>query len=140
MKQKLRTNLRYYRFHANKMANPVVIEWYRYDLDENEEDNIRGFSPEELKKFENYVVQNFINFEGGKSYFIVSEGEEPVEAFYSIFEDERVDTPEYLIIKPETNIAKGAGYAKFMQIELLNADGKSNHFYNLPFGAIGKIQ
>jgi hypothetical protein len=139
MLKKLQTPLHHFRFNRTTGHKSLIVEWFLYDLNEDIEENIRGFNDAELKLFEGYTVSNSVNFGGGKDYFTVREGEVPIEVELDFVPDSRLAFPEYLIIKPDYEIEKGTEVSSIMQIVLLDGNGAINHKYVLPFGVIGRI-
>ncbi|GAA4465501.1 hypothetical protein GCM10023093_17820 [Nemorincola caseinilytica] len=82
MEHKLQTQLHNFRYNSFIIKEPLTIEWFRYDLDEDLEENSTGFNAADLKLFQDYVVSNETNFGGPKNYFTVSSGEVPMEDVY----------------------------------------------------------
>jgi len=117
----------------------LIVEWFRYDLKEDLDENITDFNERDLQLFQSYTVSNPVNFSGGKEYFTVSEGELPIEVELDLVPDSRLAFPEYLIIKPGYEIENGTAVSSIMQIALLDEKGAVNHKYDLPFGVIGRI-
>lgn len=139
MDKKLETKLSNFRYNSLIVKNTFTVEWFRYDLNESLEENISAFDDADLKLFQNYVVANTNNFSGPKNYFTPTEGDIPIEDIYDWVADERLEHPDYLIIKPEPTIDHSGKISRVMEIILLSPNGEENHTFNLPFGVIGRI-
>ncbi len=139
MANKFQTKLHNFRYNSFVIKNSFTIEWFKYDLNADLEENISGFDEEELKLFQDYTVKNTTNFIGGKNYFITNEDDLPVEDIYDLVPNERLKIPNYLIIKPKPAIESTGQINSIMQIILTSENGSDNHNYYLPFGVIGRI-
>lgn len=139
MEHKLLTYLHYFKYNQQVQVGPIKIAWFLYDLNPDLEENIRGFTMQELNLFESFVVPRQINFGGAKNYHNANEEELPVEIMDDLVPNERISAPTCLILKPNPEIERSNKVANFMPILLLNEKGEPDHHYNLPFGAIGKI-
>jgi hypothetical protein len=135
----LRTRLKNFRFDAKVQTDIYLVEWFRYDLDENTEENIRPFNHSELEKFQGYAVPNAWNFGGGKDYLITNQNEAPTEVMDDLVPNERIKYPECLILIPKADIRGIKGVSAFMKIALIDEQGRDRDDYNLPFGVIGRI-
>ncbi len=137
--KKLITPLRNFRYGNRHITGPVKVEWFHYDLDEDELTDARIFTDEEFKKFQEFTVSNLTNFAGGKDYLNTTEEEIPNSNLYSLFVDPRLDRPENLIIVPNPELEKN-GISRTMFILLTDENGNTKHHYDLPFGVIGRIR
>lgn len=132
--------LHHFKFNRNIQTVPIFVVWFKYELDENVEENTSRFSYEEVNMFQNFLNRHSLNFEGPKDYLIADESEVPLEVVYDLLPNPRITFPEYLILRPEPKILNNNQVQSTMQILLLNKQGSTHHSYNLPFGAIGRIQ
>lgn len=139
MLKKLQTPLRNFRFNSITRKESLLVEWFRYGLDESIEEHISGFTDDELKLFEHFTVSKPFNFDGPKNYFIVKEDDLPVEIAWDLIPDSSITFPEYFILKPGYEIERGSKVSNKMPIALLDDRGAIHHDYHLPFGAIGKL-
>ena len=138
MSYKLQTQLHHFKIGHKPADKSLIVEWYYFDLDE-EGENERGFTYDELTTFQNYVVENVVNFDGLKNYHATDEFDVPTLEVYDLVPDERLTFPKYLILKPQPKL-QHKGISTAMEIILLDKNNQVNHDYNLPFGAIGKIK
>jgi hypothetical protein len=139
MDQKLQTSLSNFKFDSFIQKSTITVDWFRYDLDKDIEENITGFNPVDLKLFVDYTVAHPVNFGGGKNSLITNDDELPVEDIYDLVPNERINFPEYFILKPHPELAKGGDKYSFMDIKLLDQSGSDNHSYDLPFGVVGRV-
>ena len=136
--KKLLTQLRNFKYNDKHIIGPLKVEWFHYDLNDDEFIDPRIFTDEEFKKFQEFTLANDTNFAGGKDYFDTNEDEIPNSDIYTLVPEERLDMPENLIIVPEPKLERN-GVARTMYIELTDETGKKKHNYNLDFGVIGRI-
>lgn len=136
--KKLLTQFRNFKYNDKYIAGPVKVEWFHYDLTEDESIDPRIFSDEEFKEFQEFTLANNTNFAGGKDYLNTNEDEIPNSDIYSMISDEKLYMPENLIIIPNPELDKN-GVSRTMLIELTDEAGEKKHNYNLKFGVIGRI-
>lgn len=137
--KKLLTSLRNFRYGREHIKGPIQVEWFHYDLDEDDSIDPRFFSNEELNQFQDFTVTNETNFGGGKEYLNTTVEEIPNSDLYNLIQNERLNEPENLIITPTPNIQHNNGIATTMFIILTDDNGIDRHEYYLPFGVIGRI-
>ncbi|NLU94902.1 toll/interleukin-1 receptor domain-containing protein [Chitinophaga sp. Ak27] len=135
----LQTNLIHFKFNRIPNHQPVLIEWYRFDLDEEAVDDIRGFTYQELEEFKTYAVNNTLNFGGPKDYKKVTDGDIPEITEYDLLRTDKFEFPSHLIIVPQPEVEKSNKVSDCMEILLINENGITHHDYKLPYGVIGKI-
>lgn len=139
MDKKLQTSLRYFKFNNTTQSGIVQIDWYKFDLFDDSENRVCGFTDKELGMVTDYVVSNQLNFYGAKNYHRIKKDELPMVKYLDLVTDQQLIYPSYLIIKPIPDILNGIGISKIMEAMLLSEKGEYHHTFNLPFGIIGKI-
>jgi len=139
MAQKYQTPLTNFKFGRIRSKGTYLIDWFRYDLNQDVSQNVSGFEHEDKMLFDQYVVGNYLNFFGDKNVYILSEDELPEEARDSFVHNTALHFPKYFLLLPDPKIDKTGKVSEIMHIVLLNNEGKENHTYNLPFGVIGRI-
>ena len=136
---KLQTQFRLFRFNALPHKTPIAIEWFIYD-ESKEDDEARCFTYEELQQFQDYAVQNTVNFPAnGKNYHAATDDDAPVCNLISqTVPDDSLHFPKNIILRRKPEIST-SGVMHCMDIILLNEAGEDNHRYDLPFDVIGRI-
>lgn len=136
---KLQTRFRLFKFNSQIIQDPISVEWFLYD-ESNEDDEGRCFTYEELQQFQDYVVQNIINFPAnGKNYFTATDDDAPVcNLFSQAGADDSLHFPKNIILRRKPELSK-TGISHCMDIKLLNEAGEDSHRYDLPFDVIGRI-
>jgi len=140
MPYKLHTNLANFRFNRTHHTTSLSVDWYKYDLDENIEENISPLSYPELKEFEGFAVSLPFNFPGNKDYSIIMDHQHPFEILDDLIFSNDAAFPECVILKPEPKLLLGNNCARFSQIVLFDTRGKDHLAYGLSFGVIGMIK
>lgn len=138
-KYKLQTQLRLFRFNSQINTTPINVEWFLYD-ENNDDDETRAFTYEELKRFEDYAVQNTVNFPpNGKNYAASTDDEAPnCDLTSQSVADDSLHFPKNIILRRNPSIARD-GIMNCMDIMLVNEAGEDSHRYDLPFDVVGRI-
>jgi hypothetical protein len=135
---RLQTMLTHFRLNSIHNHGPLRVSWYKLKEEDGE---IQGecMSYEELIALTNYATQNKINF-GVQNYYSCSEENLPYFTEYDLIPLNQRQ-PKFLILRkdPKMQLLRGEIYA-FMDIELLNESGASNHTYRLNFDLVGEIE
>ncbi|WP_343533956.1 hypothetical protein [Pedobacter sp.] len=139
MTKKFITPLHHFAFNRTPYMGSLNVEWFYYGLNPASEENIRGFTDEEIKLFERFVLANNLNFAGDKNVHPTNEGDAPMEFYNDRLADEFLKMPSYLLLTPNPQLIRTNAIANLMEIILLTDKQKQNHQYDLPFGALGKV-
>jgi hypothetical protein len=89
MSKTLTTKLQHFRYNKDEQHEQFNVEWFYFDP---EAVTARGFSGDELNLFIDYVVNNQINFKGGKNYHELSEDFETISLDVDFFSEEEKGT------------------------------------------------
>ncbi|MBC6427602.1 MAG: hypothetical protein GDA51_14320 [Ekhidna sp.] len=136
---RLETKLSNFKFNTVHQLGPLTVMWYKLDETDGDEDNKgKCLTKEELDQLINYVVNNKINF-GNQNYFSCDDEENPGCDLYDPLPIDSL-LPANLIVRKELQLGKSDGNIyRCMDIELLNANGTTNHNYSLDFDIIGEV-
>lgn len=138
--KKLTTSLQNFRYGTQYISTPIKVEWFHFDLNDDDSIDPRIFWDKEFNQFCDYTINNPTNFSGDKNYLNTSIEEIPAMDTYSLIPNKSISKPENIIIVPKPDIKYISDeVATTMFITLTNENGIVNHIYNLPFGVIGRI-
>lgn len=139
-KHKLQTQFQLFRYNRTSFhKSPITVEWFLYD-ENNEDDETRAFTHEELQQFINYAVQNTVNFPpDGKDHLNATDDDAPnCDLLLQSVSDENLNFPKNIILRRSPSI-NGTGIMHCMDIMLVNQAGEDSHRYDLPFDVVGRI-
>jgi hypothetical protein len=139
MPKKLQTYFTHFRFNHFVQKHSYLIDWYRYDLNQHNEEIITPFNEEELGLFEAYTVANHVNFGNAKDYYAGNASEIPEPATENLVPRDSLAFPRRLILQRYPTLRLEDAVALHTEVILVDYMGADHHDYHLPFDVIGEI-
>jgi len=130
--KKVKTELVYYRYNTFLQTTSDQIIWYVLQVDGQIEKG-RCFTENELTQFVAFISTNQINFPNKLSILECTLENTP---FCTAFVT-RPNQPSNIILRKEPCVS--SYISKCMDVVLCNAQGITNHTYNLDFDVIGEL-
>lgn len=136
----IKTQLSFFRFNTTINLDPINVNWFILESENDSEESVRCFTQDEKNKFLNFIALNELNFPGNKNYHNCMEDDCPDCSIYTLIPSQHVNFPLNLIIRQTPQLSPPGQIYDCMDIILTNFNHVDNHSYNLDFNVIGQIE